>query len=90
MYNYNLFVYNVQWYQEPILLIGEIMVKYVSFPRFDHVHYISAESKYSVTFQNEISICPSYSPSTGQHILVLSRFIAQCLYETSNDIYTTE
>ena len=28
--------------------------------------------------------------STGQHILVSSRFIAQCIYATSNDIYTTE
>ena len=28
--------------------------------------------------------------STGQHILVWSRFIAQCVYATSNDIYTTE
>ena len=28
--------------------------------------------------------------STGQHILVWSRFIAQCIYATSNDIYTTE
>ena len=28
--------------------------------------------------------------STGQHILVWSRFIAQCIYTTSNDIYTTE
>ena len=35
-----------------------------------------------VTFQNKISICPSYSPSTGQHILVLSRLIGQCLFET--------
>ena len=49
-----------------------------------------AESKYFVTFQSKISICPSYSPSTGQHILVLPRCIAQFLYETSNDIYTTE
>ena len=44
-------------YQEPILLLGEIMVKYVSYPRSDHVQNISAESKYFVTFQNKISIC---------------------------------
>ena len=34
------------------------MVKYVSYPRSDHVQNISAESKYFVTFQNKISICP--------------------------------
>ena len=39
------------------------MVKYVSYPRSDHVQNISAESKYFVTFQNKISICPSYSPA---------------------------
>ena len=69
-YLYKIYIQNQS--REPILLIGEIVVKYVSYPRSDHVHYISAESKYFVTFQNKIDIYQylSYSPSTGQHILV--------------------
>ena len=54
------------------------MVKYVSYPRSDHVQNISAESKYFVTF---FKIRYQYAHrilqhmSTGQHILVWSSLL---------------
>ena len=79
MYSVSLFI---KEYQEPILLIGEIMVKYVSYPRSNHVQNISAESKYFVTFQNKISICPTYSPTHEHRTTHFGMLIPRGRYES--------